>query len=53
MHGDLMVLSSRIVEVGRKYGMDIKIDKSEVIRSKRDEPLKIMVGNRELKMWIK
>lgn len=52
---DLVVISeienmiSKIIEVGRRYGMVINIDKSKVIRmSKRDEPLRITVGNREL-----
>ena len=42
---------NRLVGTGRKYGMEINIDKSQVIRlSSSNESLQIKVGNRELNM---
>ena len=41
---------NRLVDPGRKYGMEINIDKSQVMReSKIIESLWMKVGNRELK----
>ena len=40
----------RLVDTGRKYGMEINIDISQVMRvSRSHESLKIKVNNRELK----
>ena len=45
----LQAMMDRMVETGKSYGMDINIDKSKVMRiSKRDKPLRIVVGNQEL-----
>jgi hypothetical protein len=41
---------NRLVDTGRKYGMEINIDKSQVIRvSRNNESLLIRVNTRELK----
>ena len=41
---------NRLVDTGRKYDMEINIDKSQVMRvSRRNESLQIEVNNRELK----
>ena len=41
---------NRLVDTGRKYGMEIKIDKSQVMRvSRSNESLQIKVNNREIK----
>ena len=41
---------NRLVDSGRKYGMEINIDKSQVMRvSRSNESLQINVNNRELK----
>ena len=41
---------NRLVDTGRKYGMEINIDKSQVMRvSRSNESLQIKVNNRELK----
>ena len=43
-------LMNRLVETARKYGMEINIDKSPVMRiSWSNESLQIKVNNRELK----
>ena len=40
----------RLVDTGRKYGMEINIDKSQVMSvSRSNESLQIKVNNRELK----
>ena len=45
----LQAMMDRMVETGKSYGMDINIDKSKVMRiSKRDKPLRIVMGNQEL-----
>ena len=37
---------NRLVDIGRKYGMEINVGKSEVIKvSRRNESLQIKVGN--------
>ena len=41
---------NRLVDTGRKYGMEINIDKSQLMRvSRSNESLWIKIGNRELK----
>ena len=41
---------NRLVETGRKYGMEININKSPVMRVyRRNESLQVKVNNRELK----
>jgi len=41
---------NRLVDTGRKYGMEINIDKSQVMRvSRNNESLQIKVHKRELK----
>ena len=41
---------NRLVDTGRKYGMEIDIDKSQVMRvSRSNESLQNKVNNRELK----
>ena len=41
---------NRLVDTGRNYDTEINIDKSQVMRvSRRNESLRIKVGNRELK----
>ena len=41
---------NRLVDTGRKHGMEINIDKSQVMRvSRSNESLQIKVNNRELK----
>ena len=47
---ELQDMVNRLVDTGRKYGMEINIDKSHVMRvSGSNESLKIKVNNRELK----
>ena len=47
---ELLDTINRLVDTGRKYGMEINIDKSQVtIVSRSNESLWIKVGNRELK----
>ena len=47
---ELQDMVNRLVDTGRKYGMDINIDKSQVMRvSMSNESLQIKVNNRELK----
>ena len=42
-----------LVDTGRKYGMKINIDKSQVmIKSRRNESLWVKVGNREHKKLV-
>ena len=44
------IMVNRLVDTGRKYGMEINIDKSKVMRvSRSNELLQIKVNNRELK----
>jgi hypothetical protein len=41
---------NRLVDTGRKYGLEISIDKSHIMRvSRSNELLQIKVNNRELK----
>ena len=47
---ELQDMVNRLVATGRKYGMEINIDKSQVMRvSKSNESLQIKVNSRELK----
>ena len=47
---ELQGLVRRLVDTGSKYGMEININKSQVMRvSRNNEPLQIKLGNRELK----
>ena len=47
---ELQDMANRLVDAGRKYGMEINIDKSQVMRvSRSNESLRIKVNNRELK----
>ena len=47
---ELQYLVNRLVDTGRKYGMEINLDKSQVMRvSRSNESLQIKVNNRELK----
>ena len=47
---DLLDMVNRLVDTGRKYGIEIIIDKSQVMRvSRSNESLQIKVNNRELK----
>jgi Reverse transcriptase (RNA-dependent DNA polymerase). len=47
---ELQDMVNRLVATGRKYGMKINIDKSQVMRvSRSNESLHIKVNNRELK----
>ena len=49
-HEEIHDVVNRLVDTGRKYGMDINIDKSNVMRvSRSNESLHIKVNNRELK----
>ena len=42
-----------LIDTGRKYGMEINIDKSQVIiKSRRNESLWVKVGNREHKKLV-
>ena len=44
---------NRLVNTGRKSGMEINIDKSQVMKVSRDnESMRIKVGNREVKNFI-
>ena len=44
---------NRLVDTGRKYGLEINIDKSQVMRVPRsNESLLIKVNNREQKLTI-
>ena len=46
----LQDMVNRLVDTEKKYGMEINIDKSHVMRvSRSNEQLQIKVGNRELK----
>ena len=48
---ELQEMVNRLIDTGRKYGMKINIDKSQVIRVlRRNEILQIKVNNRELKV---
>ena len=57
LHGEVNLLINymkdvinRLVDTGRKYGMEINNNKSQVMRSSRsNESLQIKVGNREIK----
>ena len=43
-------MMNRLVDTGRKYGMEININKAQVMRvSMSNESLQIIVSNRELK----
>ena len=43
-------MANRLVYTGRKYGMQINNDKSQIMRvPTRNESLQISIGNRELK----
>ena len=47
---ELQHMVNRLVDTGRKYGMEINFDKSQVMRvSRSNESLQIKVNNRELK----
>ena len=47
---ELQDMVNWLVDTGRKYGMEINIDKSQVMRvSTSNESLQIKVNNRELK----
>ena len=47
--GELQDIVNRLVDTGRKYGMEINIKKSQVMRiSRSNESLPINVNNREL-----
>ena len=47
---ELQAIVNRLVYIGRKYRMEVNIDKSQVMRvSKSNKLLQIKVGNRELK----
>ena len=49
-HEEIHDVVNRLVDTGRRYGMDINIDKSNVMRvSRSNESLHIKVNNRELK----
>ena len=46
---ELQNMVNRLVDTGRKYGMEINIDKSQVMRvSRSNESLQIKVSNSEL-----
>ena len=50
---ELQDMVKRLVDTGRKYGMEINIDKSQIMRvSTSNESLQIKVGNREPKKLI-
>ena len=50
---ELQDMVNRLVDTGRKYGMGINIDKSQVMRVSRiNETLQIEVNNRELKKYL-
>ena len=47
---ELQDMVKRLVDTGRKYGMEINIDKTQVMRvSRSNESLQIKVNNRERK----
>jgi Reverse transcriptase (RNA-dependent DNA polymerase). len=47
---ELQDMVNRLIDTGRKYGMEINIEKSQVMRVYRsNESLQIKVNNRELK----
>ena len=47
---DKTITVKRLINTGRKYGMEMNIDKSQVMRvSRSNESLQIKVNNRELK----
>ena len=47
---ELQDMVNKLVDTGRKYGMKMNIDKSQVMRvSRSNESLWIKVGNRKLK----
>ena len=47
---ELQDMVKRLVHTGRKYGMEININKSQVMRvSRSNESLRIKANNRELK----
>ena len=47
---ELQYMVGKLVDTGRKYSMEINIDKSQVMRvSRSNESLQIKVNNRELK----
>ena len=47
---ELQDMVNNLVDTGRKYGMEINIDKSQVMRvSRSNKSLQIKVNNRELK----
>ena len=47
---ELQDMVNRLVDTGRKYGMEMNIDKSQVMRvSRSNESLQIKVNNTELK----
>jgi hypothetical protein len=48
-HKELQDMANRLVDTGGKYGMEIIIDKSQVMRvSRSNESLQIKVNNRYL-----
>ena len=50
---ELQDMVNRFVDTGRKYDMEINIDKSQVMRiSRSNESLQIKVNNRELKQAV-
>ena len=50
---ELQDIVNRLVDTGRKYGMEINIDKSQVMRVSRiNKSLQIEVNNRELKSTL-
>ena len=49
---ELQDMVNRLVATGRKYGMEINIEKSQVMRiSRRNESLQNKVNNRKQKSW--
>ena len=50
---ELQDMLNRLVDTKRKYGMEINIDKSQIMRvSRSNESLRIKTGNRELKKLV-